>query len=362
MKLRYYIILFGLLVMGSCTKDLVVKDAPDFSVSIIDSTTTYKVGKPVNFAIQGGADIVSFYSGEVFHDYASKDGREVDVAGQGLNLNFNSAVAPGTPAGTQQNQFSILASTNFSGNYNDLASVKAATWTDITNRFTLGATTAFKPSGKVDISDLLVAGKPIYFALKYVNLPQIANGFAKQWQIESFTLTSNDSLNNAPVTIADQAHMGFRIVDENPVNAPARSTITATRVTLYGPVYKDPNNPIYDPNNPIFDPKNPIYDPTSPQYVPNSQVPVFVAYDPNSPYNDPKSENWAVSAPISISKVNLGKDWAVPVTSGIYLTQPSVFNYTYKNPGTYKAVFVASNNTIDESKQVVKEMTITITP
>ena len=63
-----------------------------------------------------------------------------------------------------------------------------------------------------------------------------------------------------------------------------------------------------------------------------------------------------------MDKVNLGADRAVAVTSGIYLTQPDVFNYTYKNPGTYKAVFVASNNTIDESKQVVKEITITITP
>jgi hypothetical protein len=362
MKLRYFIILLGLLAMGSCKKDLVVKDAPDFSVSIIDSTTTYKAGKPVNFAIQGGADIISFYSGEVFHDYTSKDGRQVDVAGQGLNLNFNSAVAPGTPAGTQKNQFSILASTNFSGNYGDLASVKAATWTDITSRFKLGTGTAFTPSGKVDISDLLVAGKPIYFALKYINWPQLDSGFAKQWQVESFTLTSNDSLNNAPVVIADQVHTGFRIVDENPVNAPARSTITATRVTLYGPAYKNPADSIYNPNYSRFDPKNPIYDPTSPQYIPNLQVPVYVPYDPNSPYNDPKSENWAVSAPISVGKVDLGRDWAIPVTSGIYLTQPDVFNYTYKKPGTYKAVFVASNNTIDESKQVVKEMTITITP
>ncbi len=31
-------------------------------------------------------------------------------------------------------------------------------------------------------------------------------------------------------------------------------------------------------------------------------------------------------------------------------TEPASFNYTYKTPGIYKAHFVASNNTIDESK------------
>ncbi len=361
MKVKYYILVCGLLSVISCQKKLFVKDDPDFSVWMDGNTTTYKVGTPVSFNLQGDADVVSFYSGEVFRDYAFKDGRQVNVAGLGLNLSFNSAVAPGSPTGTQVNQFSVLASTNFNGDYSALAKVKSATWTEITDRFELGTNSAFKVSTRQDISDLLTAGKPIYFALKYVNKPQIANGYGCQWMVESFTLTSNDSLNNAPIIIADNPHLGFRVVDENPVNAPARSTVTSSRTTLYGPVYKNPNDPIYDPNNPIFDPKNPIYDPASPQFIPNAQVPVFVAYDPNSPYNDPQSENWAISAPITVGNVDLGNDKPVAVTSGIYLTNPKVFKYTYKNIGTYKAYFIASNNTIDQSKEVIKEITITIT-
>ena len=361
MKLRYHILLFGLFAMVSCQKNLVVKNAPDFNVSV-DEATTYTAGTPVVFNLQGNADVISFYSGEIFHDYAFREGRQVDVAGRGFNLSFRSAEAPGTPAGTQANQFAILASTDFSGNYDDLASVKSATWTDITGRFTLGNSATFAASGTQDISDLLVDGKPIYFALKYVNKPQADNGFARQWMVEGFTLTSNDSLNNAPVTISDQVHAGFRIVDENPENAPARSTITTTRVTLYGPVFKDPNNPIYDENNPIFDPQNPIYDPTSPQYVLGAQVPEFVPYDPGSPYNDPESENWAVSGPIVVDKADFGIDRPVSVTAGIYLASPVVYKYTYNTPGTYKAYFIGSNNTIDETKTVTREVDITITP
>ncbi len=360
MKFKYIIILFIMFAAISCRKMLIVKDAPDFTV--FTDATTYKAGEPINFNIQGNAEIISFYSGEIFHEYAFREGREVDVTGQGLNLSFNSAVAPGTPAGTQENQFSLLVSTNFSGNYDNLASVKAATWTDITDRFTLGTSAAFTASGKQDISDLLVAGKPIYFAFRYINKPQVDNGFARQWMVENFALTSNAQVNNTPVTITDLAHTGFRIVDQYPDSAKARSTITTTRVTLYGPVYKDPNDPVYDPNNPIYDPNNPIYDKTNPNYIRGRKPPVFIPYVPNSPYNDPYSENWAVSAPVSPGKVNLGSDWAVRVRAGIYLAMPDSYTYTYQTPGTYKATFVVSNNTIDESKQVVKEIILTITP
>ena len=360
MKFRYYIILFALIAIVSCQKKLVVKDTPNFSVSIVDSVTTYKAGTPITFNIQGSADIISFYSGEISHDYAFKDSKQVDVAGKGLTLNFKSGVT----TGTQPDQFSILFSTDFNGDYKDLASVKAATWRNITDSFTLGTSGTLVASKTADLSSFVVAGKPIYFALKYITRPQATNGLARQWLIESFTLNSKDTLSNgAVINIADQVHAGFRIVDENAVNAPARSQVTSTRVTLYGNVYKQASDPIFDPNNPIFDPENPIYNPDSTAYVAGAVRPEFVPFDPNSPYNDPLSENWAVSAPIVIDKVELGNDKAIAVRSSIYTAKPAEYKYTYKNPGTYKAYFVASNNTIDEtSGQIVKEIDITITP
>ena len=360
MKLRYYSILFGLLTMASCQKKLAVKEAPDFSVSV--EGTSFAANTPVTFNIEGSADIISFYSGELFRDYAFKEGREVDVTGKGLTVSFKSGVAPGSPAGTQENQLSILMSTDFTGNYTDLASVKAATWKDITDSFTLGTSATPVNSDTADLSAFVTDGKPIFLALKYINRPQVANGFARQWIFENFTLNSKDTLSNgAPINIASQNTLGFRIVDENPVNAPARSTITPTRVTLYGPGYKNPNDPIFNPDNPIFDPKNPIYNPDSAAYVSGAELPKYVPYDPNSPYNDPYSENWAVSAPITVGKVSLGMDKALAVRGSIYQAKPTSYKYVYKTPGTYKAIFVASNNTIDESKQVIKEVNITIT-
>lgn len=345
----------------SCQKKLAEVKAPDFNV--VETEITVKAGTPAKFAFTGSAATISFYSGEISKDYQFRNGRTVDVAGKGLTLNFTSQLGTVTPAGTQNNQLSLLVSTDFNGNYTDLASVKAATWRDITSQFTFGSSATAVASGVVNLTELVIAGKPIYFALRYINKPQVANGFARQWIIENFSLKSVDAkVNDAVVTIADHALTGFRIVDENPVNAKFRSTITNTRATLYGPVYKNPLDPIYDPNNPIFDKNNPIYDPKSPEYNPGAVYKDFVPYDPASPYNDPSSENWAVSAPIVLGTIELGKDWATAVRTSVYGAVPEAYSYTYNKPGRYEAYFIAANNTIEEGASVEKKVIVNVTP
>lgn len=374
MKFNYYNILFGTLLMASCSKELEVEKAPDFDVTT--ETATFKAGQPVMFNVTGGeAHIISFYSGETLKDYAFKDGRAIDVKAVGATMDFTSSLQ----GGAQANQLSILASTDFNGDYSSLAKVKAATWTDITSRFAIGTTAAFVASGVKDISDLMVAGKPIYIAFKYVTKPQAVNGLARQWFIQNFAIKSTTTLINTAtglplaLNIANQANAGFRIIDENAVvkpgpnfvpydKAPAQSVVTSIRITLWGNRYLTPGLAIFDPADPMFDPKNPIYDPGNPAYKPTSIRPTFIPYNPTSPFNDPLSEHWAVSKPISKDQIDLGPDR--PVAAKVSVTSPklTVYNYTYAKPGTYKAVFVASNNSIDDVKQVVKEITLTINP
>ena len=352
--------LLGALLMASCDNRLLVDNAPHFDVTT--EAATYKAGQEITFNIKGGnAHIISFYSGETLDDYAFKDGRVINVVGAGVTMAFQNSVQ----TGTQVDQLSVLYSTDFNGDYSSLATVKAATWTDITGRFAPLATTAtFVPAviTPKDITDLIIPGKPIYIAYKYVTKPQVANGFARIWYIQTFAINSNAVLDGSiPLIITNQANAGFRIVDENKATAPARSSVTATRVTLLGNAYVDPASPIFDPLNPIFDPLNPIYDPTSTLYVPTAKIPIYVPYDLASPYNDPLSENWAVSKAIYTDKVDLGPDWSTSL-KGISNTKLDVYRYTYTKAGTYKAVFIASNNSIDDVKQVVKEITFTITP
>jgi hypothetical protein len=282
----------------------------------------------------------------------------VNVADAGANLTFSSSVQ----LGTQADQVTLLASTNFSGDYSSLAKVKAATWVDITSRFKLGTSATLLTSGTVNISDLLLAGKPIYFAFRYNTKSQAVSGVNRQWFIQSFTVNSLKLLNNTlALTIADQASAGFRIVDDLKDKAPALSSVTATRLTLQGNTYLTASLPQFNPANPIFDPKNGIYNPQDPAYQPSAVYKAFVAFDPASPFNDPVTEHWAISKAISIDKVDLGPDWSLAIKG---LTNPVLPEYRYSYPvaGTFKAVFVASNGNIDKTSEVTKEITLTITP
>jgi hypothetical protein len=357
MKLKIYSIIAAALFMASCEKPTLDAETPAFDVTA--EKTTVKAGEVIKFKISGGeTQNISFYSGELLKQFESNTGRVVDVAGQGATLAFSSSVQ----LGTQANQVSLLASTNFTGDYSSVAKVKAATWVDITSRFKLGTSAAFLASGTVDVSDLIVAGKPIYFAFRYNTKAQATNGIARQWFIQTFTLNSKKLLDNTlTLTIADQASTGFRIVDDLKDKAPALSSVTATRLTLQGNTYLNAGLPQFDPKNPIFDPLNPIYNPKEPAYQPTAVYKPFVPFDPASPYNDPVSEHWAVSKGITIDKVDLGPDWSTAIKG---LTSPvlSEYRYTYAKAGTYKAVFVASNGNIDQQKKVTKEISITVTP
>ena len=363
MKFRYYNLLFGVLLMASCNQKIEVDEPTTFDVTT--DAATYKVGESIKFNIKGGdVHIISFYSGETLKNYSMKEGRIVDVKGAGATMSFQSSMSVKSAtavAPLQTNPLSVMASTDFNGDYSSLAKVKASTWVDITSRFKLGINASPLASGTVDISDLLVPGKPIYFAFKYETKPQATNGLARSWYIQSFALASTAMLDNTiPLTLTDQVSAGFRIVDANKENAPAQASITSTQITLAANVYLYASLPIFDPTNPIYDPKNPIYDPKDRLYQPLAVYKPYVAFDPTSPYNDPASEHWAVSKAISTETVNLGCDWATAI-KGINNPNIAEYRYSYAKPGTYKAVFVASNNSIDESKTVVKEINLTIT-
>ena len=357
MKLKYYIMVGCFILLASCDKDLEV-ESPDFQVTT--ESNTFKVDSVVTFNFTGDADIISFYSGELHRDYEYKSGRVVDVEGKDVYLEFSNAVSD---EGEQQDQLTLLASTDFDGSYDDLQSVKNANWIDITNRFEFSGSSNFVSSGRVNITDLLEGDGPIYFAFKYVTKPQVENGFARSWMIQDFTLSSDVTIDEREieVNITDQVHSGFRLVESHPENAPSRSVITTTRVTLLGNKYKDPEDPIYDPENPIYDPENPIYDRENPDYVPGTKMPEYEPYDPDSPWNDPETEVWAVSKPIYNDQVDMGPDLARAIKSTSD-TKMEEYTYSYDLPGEYTAVFVAKNATIDGEKEVVREVNLTITP
>jgi len=310
MKLGYCVILSGLLELASsCTEKIeLTGGTPDFQVKT--TATTFKTGENVTFSFDGNAGLISFYSGEVFHDYAYKEGRIV-TAGQ-VSLSFTTSVT----GGTQSNQLSVVASSNFDGNYADFARVQAATWVDITSRFLLGTSATFLASGSKDITDLVIADKPLYIAYKYVTKPQLVSGDARTWMVQSFSMTSNTSI--GLLTLTDMLNAGFRIVKQiNDSTIVSRSSITATRVTLLGNAYVAGKDPLH--------------------------------------------EIWAISKLINAGEIDMGPDLPVPI-KGNADTRLESYTYKFTKPGTYKVYFIASNVNINESREVIRQIDITITP
>lgn len=357
MKLKYYNIMLGavLLLASSCSEKIEVSKMPDFDVTT--SASTYKAGQAITFDITGGnADYITFYPGTPLNEYQFRDGHVIDATGAGALLSFTTGVT----TGTQANQLAVMASTDFDGNYT-YERVKAATWIDITSRFVLATDGTAKPSTEKDISDLLVPGKPIYIGFKYLTKPQAVNGLARNWAITAFLMNSKQKLGTTTLKITDLPFAGFKLVDQNPVNAPARSTATLTLVNLYGNLFKQATDPVFNPNDPMYDPANPKYDPASPQYDPFAVRPVYVPFNPASPYNDPTSENWAITKRLFPDKLDMGMDKGIQIKT-VAEAVKKTHAYTFTAPGTYTVTFVAKNQTIDESVEVVKQLTLTITP
>lgn len=355
MKYHMFVPIIAILFMNmACDKDIMIESTPEFDVSLDQST--YKVGEEVVFHFSGFAEIISFYSGEVYNDYEFKDARVVDVANSGAVLSFRNAVEDGS----QEDQLSILISSSFDGDTGSLADVKSATWIDVTDSLDLADSSDFIESGNLDISQYTDNGNtPVYIAFKYVTEPQMENGEARLFLIENFNVRTRDTIFNDQLTIVNQNETGFQIVDEDPENNPSRTTITSSRLSILGNTYADPNDPIFNPDNPIFDANNPIYDSESDVYDPNAVRPEYSPYNPASPYNDPRRETWIVTKPIFTDKVDLGPDWAKGIR-GIRDSKLEEFAYSYSQPGTFNVVFVGKNATIDESTSVVREVKVTI--
>ncbi|TZF86277.1 DUF5017 domain-containing protein (plasmid) [Pedobacter sp. BS3] len=311
MNLKYIVIYISafILVLAGCDKSLDL-DAPTFNVkgyTVADDVDT--LGNPVKkvtFNFEGDAKLISVYPGEIGNDYAYAQGRELDY--DALLMSFSTTVQ----YGTQPNQLSVWASTDFDGTYTP-EHIHAANWTNITNRFTLAATVGSSTpasSGTQDISDLKVEGKPLYIGFKYVTLPQSTAGTQNTWKIRNFLLTGQSNI--GPITLSDQVSAGWLLVNDGEIIDPGRAQIESGNVVnLRGN---------------------------------NVNINVY-------------TETWAISKSISTSKANLGPDRSIAIKS---YTDPVLNSYTYNytKPGNYTVVFVAQNSTLKHEKSVIRTVNV----
>lgn len=308
MKNRKY--LLGLVVLpflAFCTKDNVAD--PSFDVTV--EKLQYKVNDTVKFKFGGNADLITFYSGEKGREYQY---RERDFIPDGKKeLQIETRVT----YGTQKDNLKLMVSSDFKGIYDSVA-VKNATWIDITNKFKLSSGAGLADvlkSDKVDISDVLVPGKPVFFAFKYFATstpPPATTTTQRGWRITMFNLSLKypdvPEVSLANLTNAKWTSVNFR--DGLDAAGKSKWIFFATAG--------------------------------------------MINYDPKSSLNE--SEAWAITK--GFLPDNAAPDKGVPIKE--YSLRGDSYAYSFAKKGVYKVTFVASNVNYNGQKSIVKEVEITI--
>jgi len=290
-------------VFSSCEKEFKVNE---LEFDVVTSKKTYHVNEDVDFQFKGNPDIISFYSGEIKSDYNYKNGRV-------LNTDLTASFKIKFTNKEQDNQLSVKVSTDLKSY--DIADVNAATWTDITDRYTLPTAnqSAYNTVGEANLNDLIEEGKPMYYAFRYINRPNAVYGAYDSWEFSTFLMNYKTELED--VILLNQTTAAWKIVLDG--------SWETGRVVKYSTTLRFIGN-----GTPI----------------PTDQV------------------AWAISAPVYASpKVDLGADRAIPIKA---LADPhrDGYNFRYSKPGIYKVTFIAANQNASGRKEVIKQFEIEILP
>ena len=304
------IIVAGLLLcsMFSCKKIVPGYTDAAYSFDAVSNSATINVSDTALFTLSGNPDVISFYSGEVGNNYENRN-RTV-LTGGSLKVKFETRVV-NKPADTLE----VLISNNFNGVY-DSTNVANATWKRMTDKFNFPLPTTalntFIPSGMpgayfTDITDSIIAGQPFYVAFRY----DINKNNNIEWSVSKLGMY-NLFGNGIPTAT---------VIDSNSNNsgnfAAVKMGETNNRWSKTSTLYK------------------------------------FL----NSNSSKIGASHWYISRPLNPNAVTPD----LPnVIKNISQSLVASFKYKYRQPGTYKAVFVASYNRLNFEKTFVKEFTIVV--
>lgn len=322
---RSYIFLFTLAFAAtSCSKKDEVKPVASFTVNAATrngtASTSFALGDTTNFVFGGNPNIITFYSGEVGNRY----GYRSRISAAGIpQLKFSTIRANGG----QANSLSLLVSSDFKGivlrtaagvQVRDTAAtnvnIAGAAWTDISGKalFSAGATAAVA-SGTIDLSDFAKNGNPVYIAFKYNAL---AGSIQNKWTISALTL-NNLLPDGTTYTNAS-------------LNGPTKG-ITNYGNSTYGPGWAVSYDPAKNVNNLGW------------VYTDGTSLVITGATTAASA--TASAEAWAIMGPLDLSRVTPDAGLGIKAISATL----SAYQYKYTVAGTFNSVFVAGNQTPDNS-------------
>ncbi len=302
----------------SCKK---YADVSSLNFDVKTEKSTYKIGEQVNFQITGGdAQQITFYSGKVGNAYEYRNAKRIDQLNE-LYLAFDTHNTATANEGFPK----VMISSDFDGTFN-FTNVKAATWKDMSSRFVFGAPavwqTGWTSSGALNnIYDFVKDAKSFYIAYQYYvpdRTAVVGTVPAAGWRTRNNVLTGTTKF-GATQTIASNAatSWNWNLVLNNPLMT-SRTIVSGTTILLEPPAS-------------------------------------------TSTYYKQEYEVWAVSKKFDVNEIDLGTDKGIGLKQ--YVDPPlNQYVTSYAVAGTYKVVFVASNTTANDSKQTIKEITLTITP
>lgn len=303
MKCNMKYVLSGLVVLlclCACKKGYTGVETPSFNVTV--DSATYGVGKPVTFHFSGTADVITFFSGAPGSEYKYKDRTTVDGTPQ---MQFTSYRQFGAAAATADTTLKLMVSTNFR-NVFDLENLKAATWTDISDRaqFSTGADNT--PSGVITLADFNKKDSPVYLAFKYHDFKSAVS--QRTWTIKNI-LVQNKLPDSSLATVATSATINWGALDV--LNNTKVWSFSTTQIQMAGGAIGTDDN-----------------------------------------------EDWIISQPLYFGRI------ARAVGISIRSNPTAVLNdYTFagfSSSGTYTVSFEAINASKWDNRQLLKELTITV--
>ncbi|QOD62329.1 DUF5017 domain-containing protein [Polaribacter haliotis] len=301
------------LVFQSC-EDLEEVETPDFSINY---NLKAKVGEPVEFTVENSPNFLYFYAGDFGHQYKYKDRTNAEGV---VNMSFLNSQKWGTGTNKEGN-LTVWYSKDYDGS-GEAASVNNATWVEITDRFNISKLYDFtlQESGVVDITDL-ADGNTIYFGFKY--FADDLSGRPSEWYLDDLNIEMDVADTPAPLKIANEINPGFLPVDLQGIDSNWNANKWYFDTGKGGPEFKG-------------------------LWRMRGQVKIAGSWVVN--------EDWLITKPINLTKVNPDKGEALKT----YSEKLKTFSYTYTEPGTYTITLVGNNTTIYGDKETVKEFTIEV--
>ena len=323
MKTNFFYIIPLIVALSSCTKEEEKMSPGTIKIIPFDaklSTTEFKVGEPVNFQMQGNADTILFYSGEIGKDYNYIKGREATVENPTLTIRTNSNY------GTQASLY-VMLSQDFNGDYS-LASLRAATWKDMTPKFAIPApigsslTTTSQP---VDLGEFIEEGKPYYIAVRN----------KQEWAADAGGKALTQWYFYGTGGFAFKGLLNGSSVDILPTFADANWKVIVDGWTGAGEL-DGTVGPRLSPNPPA--------------------APTSLFLNRNS--DKAPMDVWAVTKAFS-SKINLGPDKGTIIKSAETALPLEKYTYVYSVPGEYNVTFNGRNK---DGGRTLVHLKITVIP